>query len=630
MGYFSVLARPQAQRRERLPRKGGNVRRSMPDDRRIDPRELEEAFRKSPSLFIEWALSVVPMEGGKEIPFKLNPGQRKVMDILEDRLPSGDWIRLIILKSRRQGISTLCEAVMYWLASCFANQTTMVLAHDKDTSSEIFRMAQGFYETDRRHRAGIIPALASSNEHALRFGNPDRKTRHIDPGLRSSMLVETAEGKGVGRGLTLMGYHWAEVAYTVKQDVSTGLNIACSKVPGSIGIWESTANGIGDAFESNWHKAVAGENDFTPIFLPWNIDPRCKRKLTTKEYETWHYYAGEEALEKEFGLTKEQLKFRRITIASPECFRPGVPPEDVFRQEYPLTPEEAFIKQGKNFFLIPSLNSLRTSPRGAREPVVRASIRTTANLYTKVTKDKPPIFIDEQSFGPLLVWEKPLDGVDYVVGGDPSAGLQQDASVAIVLKRPTVEVVAKLYTKNLDPDEFGLICSLIGWWYNTALVGVERNGAGAAANKAIRLIHYPRPWYDRDIVNINEPVKSFMGWNTNASSRRPMLDRLEEAVRKAEIGIPSQNFYDEARTFVFQDMANSNGSMYAKPVAAPGCHDDEIIAIAIALQLHLHGGSPRGVKAEQKPTVDIYKPTVKQEKKVRRESPYDWYHSWDT
>ena len=596
-------------------------------ERTISPEELNKKFQKDPGFFIEWALSVVPMEGGKEIPFKLNPGQKVVIEKLREKLATGEWARIIVLKSRRQGISTLCEAIMYWLASCWANTSTLVLAHDKDTSVELFRIAQGFYDTDRRHKFGLAPKIGSSNERALRFGNPDKRTRHSDPGLRSSMLVETAEGKAVGRSLTLMGYHWAEVAYTTKQDVSSGLNIACSKVPGSVGIWESTANGVGDAFERNWREACNGTNDFIPVFLPWNIDPNCKRKVEKYEYETWKYQPGEEALEKEFNLSKPQLKFRRITIASPECFRPGIPPEDVFRQEYPLTPEEAFLRQGKNFFFIPAVEALKRSARGVREPIDRFVISSPIDLGRRPPGAPVPApLLDPKGFGPLQVWERPLNGADYVIGGDPSAGLQQDSSVAMVLKRSTLDVVAKLQTKSIDPDEFGVLCAIIGWWYNEALVGIERNGAGAAANKALRIVRYPRPWYDRDVISMNEPVKAFMGWNTSSASRRPMLDRLEEAIRKSEIGMPSSNFYEEAKSFVFQDMTNASGSMYAKPVAAPGCHDDEILATAIALQIHLHGGAQRGVKAiSPQSGTNLYKPTVKQEKKKRGPSAYDWY-----
>jgi hypothetical protein len=592
----------------------------------VTAQELQSLFQKDLKFFIEWSLSVVPMAGGKVIPFKLNAGQQIVVQKIQEQLNNGKFVRAIVLKSRRQGISTLGEAIMYAISSLHPNRTTLVLAHDKDTSAELFRIAQGFYETDRRHEIGIAPKIAASNERALRFGNPDKRTRHMDPGLRSSMLVETAEGRGVGRGLTLMGYHWAEVAYTKNQEVSTGLNIACSKVPGSIGIWESTANGSGDAFERNWNEAVDGSNDFLPIFLPWNIDPNCARTLTREEYEKWHYRPGEEALQKEFSLTLTQLKFRRVTIASPECFRPGVPPEDVFRQEYPLTPEEAFLKRGKNFFLIQSLETLKKSERGVREPMFRAEIKSPLDPYAiRNTSVKIIPKIEQKGHGPLVVWELPVEGADYVIGADPSAGLSQDSSVALVLRRDTLAMVARFGTKNMDPDEFGVACALLGWWYQDALIGIERNGPGAAANKALRQLKYPRPWYDRDIVNINEPVKNFMGWSTTSANRRPMLDRLEESVRRQELKIPSASFYEEARNFIMVELTNPSGSMYAKPVAAPGCHDDEIMSLAIALQMHLHGGAIRGQKAKVGQELNISKPVVMKEKKEKKASAYDWW-----
>jgi hypothetical protein len=104
-----------------------------------------------------------------------------------------------------------------------------------------------------------------------------------------------------------------------------------------------------------------------------------------------------------------------------------------------------------------------------------------------------------------------------------------------------------------------------------------------------------------------------------------MLDRLEEAIRKSEISVPSANFYEEARTFILVEMSNPSGSTYAKPVAAPGCNDDEILATAIALQLHLHGGVIRGEKAIPKEGINIYKPIVKREKKEIKASAYEWW-----
>jgi len=106
-----------------------------------------------------------------------------------------------------------------------------------------------------------------------------------------------------------------------------------------------------------------------------------------------------------------------------------------------------------------------------------------------------------------------------------------------------------------------------------------------------------------------------------------MLDRLEEAVRNKEYAQPSANFYTEARTFIVVEQSNSSGVTHGKPVASPGCHDDEIMANAIALQLHIHGGAIRGEFARPKGEyeVDIYRPLPKPDKKPKLPSPYAWF-----
>jgi hypothetical protein len=176
---------------------------------------------------------------------------------------------------------------------------------------------------------------------------------------------------------------------------------------------------------------------------------------------------------------------------------------------------------------------------------------------------------------------------------------------------------------------------MLGWMYNGALVGIERNGPGNSANKALRTIKYPRPFYERDVISVDETVKSFMGWNTNHGNRRPMLDRLEEAVRKAELAIPSRNFYEEARKFILVEATSSTGTLYAKPQASPGCRDDEVMATAIAIQIHLYGGAMRGEKAgPKKPEINFAKPVVQDPQKPKQQSiydlrTYDYFEHWN-
>jgi len=48
------------------------------------------------------------------IPFALNKAQTKVIEAIHHQLETTDKIRLVIIKSRQQGITTLCHAIMMW------------------------------------------------------------------------------------------------------------------------------------------------------------------------------------------------------------------------------------------------------------------------------------------------------------------------------------------------------------------------------------------------------------------------------------------------------------------------------------------------------------------------------------
>src|SRR6185312_17250646 len=52
--------------------------------------------------------------------------------------------------------------------------------------------------------------------------------------------------------------------------------------PNTMVVLESTANGVGDWFHDMWVKAERGENEFTPIFLPWFIQPEYTRKFRSE------------------------------------------------------------------------------------------------------------------------------------------------------------------------------------------------------------------------------------------------------------------------------------------------------------------------------------------------------------
>lgn len=576
--------------------------------------EFASRCQREPRYFIESCLSVVPIEGGDVVPFTLNPGQQKVMDEVDRQLREQRPVRIIVLKSRRQGISTLGEALAYWGTSCFPRRNGMVIAHKKSVSGDLFRIAKTFWDTDERERLSIRPEVLHSNELAIRFG-VDRKAAEMGRvGLNSSLVVESAEGTGPARGTTIQFLHASEVASWQSVGIMASIGPALSKTPGSVGIYESTAEGVGNLFHKMWVAASKGQSEFAPVFLPWSIDPRCRTPVSPAEIANWEFADAEERrLYEIFKLTFEQLKWRRMQLASPDMIKPGVPPEDVFKQEYPITPEEAFLVTGEHFFLMPKVAELETCPKGVRPHLYRARIPVDDIELKRDPRDRSPIIrpIVRDDFGELTVWQDPAPGEDYVIGADCAQGLSHgDFHVAWVLRRSTLEFVARIKSRSFDADEFGLKLALLGWRYNTALVGAEINGPGTSTNNALKRIRYGRIWFDRDIIREDEPVHQVMGWRTSAANRRTVLERLEEEIRRRTISMPAVEFYDETRTFLLID---------GKPQASEGSHDDEIMAAAITVQLHLRGGSPRKPKPDGTAAVShIVKPVDRPVKTRKR------------
>lgn len=581
-----------------------------------------EKCRESPRYFIPRCLQIIPREGGELVPFVPNVGQDMVLDAVEEQLHAGEPVRVIVLKSRRWGISTLGEALVYWKTSLFANINGIVVAHKKQNTQEIFRIAKTFYDYDSRHQLGIAPEILASNELAIRF-DTDRKTKALGRrGLNSHLMLETAEGTGVATGTTLQAAHLSETSKWSNPAIMAGIGIALSKTPGSIGIMESTAEGYDAIFQKAWENAVAGRGGWKPVFLPWHLDPNNWMRLSEREREAWDFSdRSERELYERHSVPLECLKWRRMMLGSPDLIRAGYTPEAVFSQEFPTTPEEAFLTSGKQFFLLDFLKRLETSEKGVHKPAYKATIDHERCLASRPPGSRDAIIVapTKDDYGELTVWEEPQPGEDYVVAGDVAEGLEHgDNSVAWVLKRSTLKFVARIKTRRADPDEFGTKCGLLAWWYNTALVGIEWNGPGISANGALRRLGYARAWFDRDVTRTDEPMAQRIGWRTTAANRRSILDRLEEEIRQGTISMPAAEFYDEARTFQLVD---------GRPEAMVGKHDDEIMAAAIAIQLHIRGGATRGAKTQEaaKPAFDPRRPKANASYKQKTVREIAWF-----
>src|SRR5207237_5435008 len=99
--------------------------------------------------------------------------------------------------------------------------------------------------------------------------------------------------------------------------------------------------GGGEMFDDEWERAGAGERRWPPVFLPWHEFSDYQMPGIAIEEPT----PEECALRERFELTDAQLAWRRWSIANNT--RGDI---RLFRQEFPASPEEAFIQSGLPFF----------------------------------------------------------------------------------------------------------------------------------------------------------------------------------------------------------------------------------------------------------------------------------------
>nr|WP_238941924.1 DNA packaging protein [Bacillus sp. REN10] len=487
----------------------------------------------------------IKTKSGELLPFTLNEAQRKFAEIVLSGIQSGKPVRVIILKARQMGFSTVTEAIIYYLSSLQEAKNAFIVAQDSAASENLYDMFRLYYENIPE---SIKPMRKRNNARRLTFENPSVKEaeRQKNPGLKSKITVASAENKVLARSETIHYLHASELAFwpgSKKKKHLTALFAALSKESGTIGVIESTANGMED-FKQMWDAAEKGENDYTPLFFPWFAMPTYRMpvpgdfELTPEEGE----------LKERFNLDNEQLQWRRFTIRN-DCNG------DVrqFRQEYPSVPEEAFLLSGEGIF--------------DNEEIQRKIDRITeVPKYCDVDVVKKQI--TEQKNGKLLIFRAPEEGKKYIIGADTAKGKSTgDYQAAYVIEWRTGEMCAVLHG-HWDTDQYGKRLDVLGRYYNTALLAVEENNTGhSVLNTLVNTCKYPLLYLWK---------KGEYGWNTNNATRPIMVSDFNEAIRDDFYPIYDRELYKECLTFI-----DNNG----KAEADTGCHDDRIMAYAIALQV---------------------------------------------
>lgn len=283
----------------------------------------------------------------------------------------------------------------------------------------------------------------------------------------------------------------------------------------------STANGSGNFFHKLWVGSQTGANNFKGIFFPWSAGDRSDDwyESKSKSMESWQLH-----------------------------------------QEYPRHAEEAFIKSGNPVFDVDTLNNLVTAnpTRGFLDMAASREIDFT-----------------HAEDGELSVWSFPEEGELYVIGADVAEGLSYgDYSSAHIIHAASGLVVAHWHG-HCEPDIFGEILAVLGWYYNNALLGIENNNHGLTTVKASQRIGYRNLYRQRRLAVARPQATEVLGWRTTSSTKPLCIDELGAAIRQDALEILCAVTVAELRTYV----RKANGKTSGSP------HDDRVMSLAIANQM---------------------------------------------
>ena len=518
-------------------------------------------------IYLQTLLKIRDKEG-RLIALILNPPQLRLYDAIKAQWQAGKPVRIIILKARQMGFSTLVVAIVFWMTATARNVESMIVAHTEEATGNLFRMIKRFLDC---LPPKLRPKTKASNAKELVFDAPSKQAGTVK-GLGSRIRCATAGGKGVGRSYTLKCLHVSEYAFWPgdKKQTLAGLVQAVPDKPGTLIAIESTANGFDD-FKARWDAAVKaqaeGTDGYYPIFFAWFEMPDYRRKPRKGFVRT----EEEEQLARTFGLDDKQLAWRRWCIAE-QC---GGDVE-LFHQEYPCTPEEAFVSTGRCVFDKQAL--VLRQAQAKKSKWERGSFRIKYNEIGKIADFK----WESSKDGPIRIRMKPEEGVPYVLGGD-TAGTGTDYFAAHVLDNRTGDQVAVVH-HQYGERAFAEQVYCLGLYYNKALIGLEVNYS-TYPEMLLEELGYPRLYVRQRYDNYLGKLVDAFGFETTSKTRPIIIDGLKDVAAQALHTITDPDTLGEMLTFVYDEKW--------KAQAERGEHDDLVMALGIA---HAIRGQQRTTK----------------------------------
>ncbi len=453
---------------------------------------------------------------GKKILYK----RKRVQDHFAKNKTGKDFI----LKARQLGFTTetqlnFLEKIMY-----YKYITCATIAHKRKAAEKIFRIGKFAWDNlDDKIKA----------QYGVKYDNIRELLFEI---TGSNYFVDVE-----ARGETIHHLHVSEFAFLKGYEELIASTFETVPKNGTIVI-ETTANGLNHAFDF-WQECVEGKNEFKPHFYNWTwdsdyaIEAPADDKWIAEYRELARAYDLLLDVEKRLNLTREQFYWYYLKVRRQK---------EIVKQEYPCTPEEAFLTSGDAVF-----DTFRVAQMQAKHPI-------------------------DKRWGCKIFYE-PEENHRYIIGIDTAEGVENDSTAIEILDATDLKQVASYSDDKIRPDQTAHLALKLSDLYNKAFIVPERNSSGLTTVLKLQELGYKkRVFRNRKIDKVTKKRIDELGWRTTSANRDVMIDDFLELWEDGDIEINSALTIGQMKTFI----RKVNG----KREHDEGKHDDSLFGLFLAIQ----------------------------------------------
>ena len=486
-------------------------------------------------------VKIIDKMTGRLVPFVLNRPQRKLLAEMEAQRLNNEPVRIILLKARQWGGSTLVQVYIAWMQLVlFKGKNSIIVGHKRNSSFAIKQMLRTII-------ANYPKELLEDGEEEIKLSNVrDSKDIQEISSRECSICLTSSYSPDSARGLNLSFAHLSEVAFwnanrnIDPNDLIRTVTGTIPLSPGTVIVMESTANGTNSFFYNEW----AREGAFKKVFVAWNeID--IYRKPLDEGFDLDKCDEYERALW-ERGCTLEQVYWYHEK-------RKEFSEHNLMKAEFPSDDHEAFENSMEFVF---SQHEQEQITDNVEAPMMvdddGMKVWRTCTVKTgKIVKTRdafPDIPLYPSSSTHLVV---------LTIGSDSDERYPSVLTVWELRQGDRLPTLAAQWVGVKPLNILALMAINVAERYNRALLAIENNDIDASEHSRQQgvfvkneiLSKYANLYYDKKkgaIMEIDKKMYSLMFYELILSARNALYNELDETAARTiakMILLPNGRYY---------------------------------------------------------------------------------------